>query len=117
QLMLFPSTTPFRSVLDSRCYCGHVIEDFPVGLPVAKVSRRWRIVRESDFRSVLPYHHQPVWILEWQRAQKYRVHHAENRGIGTDAEHQSQQCNKGEPRAVGQHAPAIASILPDGLHA
>src|SRR5213078_3055346 len=58
----------------------------------------------------LPHADQPLGLRIRQRTQKNGVHHAENGGVGTDAESEREYGDGGEARAALQHAERIAEI-------
>src|SRR5438046_10306333 len=57
-----------------------------------------------------PHADQPRGMRIRQRTQKNGVHHAENGGVGTDAESEREYGDGGEARAALQHAERIAEI-------
>jgi hypothetical protein len=61
--------------------------------------------------------HEPVRLLVGKRAQQHRVDHAEDRGVGADAQGQGQDGHGGESGAARQHASPVTDVLPPGLHA
>ncbi len=56
-------------------------------------------------------YHQVLWVFDGQRAEHNCVDGAEDRSIGADAERQSQNCNRGKPRRLGEHAQRVAQVL------
>jgi hypothetical protein len=60
---------------------------------------------------VLPDSHQGVRISEGQWPQHHGVDHAEDRGIGADAEGQRQGGDEGEARALPERSRGVPDIL------
>jgi hypothetical protein len=54
--------------------------------------------------------------LDRQLAQQQGIDEAENRGVRPNSQGQRENRDRGECRALGQHAGAISEILPDFLH-
>src|SRR4029077_1196842 len=50
-------------------------------------------------------------ILKWERSQQDRVDHAEDCGVGTNAERESQNDDRSEERLFGQNTKCITEIL------
>ena len=59
---------------------------------------------------------QPVRLLVGKGAQEDRVDHAEDRGVGADAQGKGQDGHGGESGAPRQHARAVTDVLPPGFH-
>ena len=65
---------------------------------------------------LLMKHHQVAAVAIRQGAQQHAVHHAENGGVGADAESQRENCGMPEkPGILQQHANAIADVLQQRL--
>ena len=60
--------------------------------------------------------HQPVGLVVGQRAQQDRVDHAEDRGVGADAQGQGQDGHGGESGTPRQHPSPVTDVLPPGFH-
>src|SRR5262249_15336290 len=52
----------------------------------------------------------------WERAQQNRVDHAEERGVGANAERQRDQSDDGQARIAHEHAEPETSVLPKSRH-
>ncbi len=52
-----------------------------------------------------------------QRPQEHRVHHAEDRRVGADAERERKDGGDGEGRLPEERSRAVFEVLPEGLHA
>ena len=51
-----------------------------------------------------------------QESQHDGIQHAEDGGVGADAEGESQHCHRREAGALGQHPQAVANVLNEGAH-
>ena len=51
-----------------------------------------------------------------QRPEQHRVHRAEDRGVGPDAEGEGEDDDAGEGRALRQAAEAVTEVLQEGIH-
>ena len=58
----------------------------------------------------LPHVEQPVAVAVGQRLQQHAADHAENRGVGADAERQRDDDHRGERRAVTQGAQRVVQV-------
>jgi len=61
-------------------------------------------------------HGQAVRILIRQGTQQDGVHHAEDRGVGTDTQGERDDSDSGEARPLSQHAESVANVLKPTLH-
>ena len=66
--------------------------------------------RQRARRPALAHGHEPVVLVEGQRAQDDRVHHREDRRRGADAERQHEQRDDGEARRRAKLADGVAQI-------
>ncbi|MGZ0173718.1 MAG: hypothetical protein ACKVHE_29735 [Planctomycetales bacterium] len=64
----------------------------------------------------LPQHHNLTGTGVGQGTQQDRVHHAEDGGVGSDAQGQRDDGNNRERRTAAQHAEPVADVLADGFH-
>ena len=75
-------------------------------------------VRERQIAGIALVGHedrgQPIRFVHGNRLEQRRVHEAEDRGVGADAERQREHGDGREARALGQHAQAVAQILKHG---
>jgi hypothetical protein len=61
--------------------------------------------------------HDPIGLCVGRRLKQQRVDDAEDGGIGTDAERQSDDRNRGEAWTGGGEPRAVAQIVPESVHA
>src|ERR1700761_7270144 len=54
-------------------------------------------------------------MIEWQRPQQQRVHHAENGGAGGYAEAGDEDSENGEARGAAQRAEGVAEVLQESV--
>src|SRR5229473_7146194 len=59
---------------------------------------------------------QLTWVMEGERLQQNRVHHAEYGGNGADAQSYGQEGGQGKSRRLAQGADAHSKIQEQGLH-
>jgi hypothetical protein len=72
--------------------------------------------RLIEGRPAAPDHHGAVGVAPRQRPEQHGVHHAENGGIGADAERQRQHRNAGKTGVAAEGARAEAQVLQKGFH-
>src|SRR5882672_7043517 len=96
----------------------NVFKNIVLGTIVSYVSRGHLIVipETRPSRRVAPQEHQRVWILVRNRAQQYRIDHAEDGGVRTDAQRNRQDRNGRERRALNQHPRAVTQVPPQIVH-
>ena len=80
-------------------------------LPVGEVCAPDRPVILPLFQITFPNGHQTVRILEWQRAQQYRIDDREDRGVRADAQRQGQDCYTRKAGPLQQHSQSVAHVL------
>ena len=61
-------------------------------------------------------HRQLLGVRHRQGTQQHRIEHAEDGGVGADAQRQCEYGNHGEARAVRQHARGIPQVFLQGFH-
>src|SRR5580704_18037216 len=71
----------------------------------------WRHRGLSTQRTVSPRPHKARGIVKRQRPKQYGVHNGKERGVGTDAQGQRENCDKAEARRLTQHAQAEAGVM------
>ena len=59
----------------------------------------------------MPKDYQTIRLIKRQRPQQHGIHHAEDRGVGADAQSEYQNCNDCEARTFAENAPGVASVL------
>ena len=60
---------------------------------------------------VFPQHHQLVGLVEGKRAEQRGIHHAEDGGVGADAQRQNHGGEGGESRCAAEHPDGVAEVL------
>ena len=72
-----------------------------------------RIIQERTGASIIfvPDRGEPVCVGIRQRPEQQRVHHAENRRVGADADRERGHDDDGQRRVFAQHPDGIAEIL------
>ena len=90
---------------------GHPREDAVLALPIEKISRRRRVLREPEMGLLVPHHHELVRVLERQRAQQDGIDHAEDRGVRSDPERERGDRHNREAGVLGQRPQTVADIL------
>ena len=97
----------------------HPLEAAGVALPVVEVRRRDRERRHAGKR-VLRRHvedpHEPIRLVERQRAQQHRVDEAEDRRVGADAEREHGDDRQRERGSAQQYPEGITNIGNQRLH-
>ena len=79
---------------------SHAGEDRVAALPIEKVRRRNGVMRIGVLRIAFPDHDQVVRMVIRQRVKEDGIDDRENRGVGADAEGQSEDRDGGEARAA-----------------
>src|SRR5262249_42868228 len=97
--------------LDHRC---ETFERVIAVAPLEEVDRVDHVVL-SGARALLPDHDEPAGILEWERLEQDRIHHAEDRRASSDAERQSQQRHQSKTGLGPQPANRVTKILQHAL--
>src|SRR5262249_39311655 len=64
----------------------------------------------------LPHRYQSLRFLEWQWPQQHPVDHAENRGVGADAERQCYHRDKSKPGSFDQVSDPEANVFKQAIH-
>ena len=59
--------------------------------------------------------HQALRVVKGQRAQQERVHHAEERGTGADAQSHNEDGEGGEARIAAQRAKTVAQVFREAV--
>ena len=59
---------------------------------------------------------QPVGVRERQRPEQQRVHQAEDRGVGADADGEDQDGDDGEAGVAAQRAEGVAQVVQERVH-
>src|SRR6187200_373174 len=77
----------------------HALERPRIPLPVVELA--WRELEESTVRRPGEDPDEAFGLLEWQRTQQHRVHDAEDRGVGADAQRQDGDDGNGERGCPG----------------
>ncbi len=96
----------------------HPLERAGLALPVQEVRRRYgktRHARESVGRRRVPDEREAIGVGEREGAQQDGVHHAEDRGVGSDAQRQHDDGRHGIPGPLAQHAHRVAKIAKQAL--
>jgi len=84
-------------------------------VPVVKVRRRGGAAPSG----LLPLSRQrddAIGTVIAERPQQHRVDHAEDRGVGADAERERANRQQREPGLAAQRARGVAKILKNGVH-
>src|SRR5438309_536503 len=89
---------------------SHRLERLRVVVPIEKIERIHDVAGTVMLDGRLPHADQPLGLRIRQRTEKNGVHHAENGGVGADAESEREYGDGGEARAALQHAEHIAEI-------
>ena len=92
------------------------VEGGRLALPVEEVEirrRRTIVARGAPHR---PEIHEPIGLVERQRLDERRVHDAEHRGVGADAERQAEDGQSRQQRRPGQRANGVANVLRERIH-
>ena len=72
-----------------------------------------RVLRDALSRKPAPDLHELLRAVEGERTQQHRVDHAEDDGVGADAERQREHGDGGEAGRLGQHANGVSKVLKD----
>src|SRR5262245_18972367 len=101
-----------RHALETLAALPPVVE--ASGADVSEVRLDARLIAHAALVAP-PYIHQTVGIFVGQRFKNDAVEDAKNRGVGPNAERESENDDKGEDRFLQQCARAEAQVLPDYL--
>ena len=93
---------------------GHALERPRIPLPVVELA--WGELEESTARCPGEDPHKPFGLLERQRTQQDRVHDAENRSVGADAQRQHADDRNGERGRPEHHPERIVKIGKQRTH-
>src|SRR5689334_25342682 len=63
-----------------------------------------------------PHHRQLFRTRIRQRGEQDGIDHAEDRGVGSDAQHEREQCDGGESRSSTKPSERIANVAPGSLY-
>ena len=99
--------------------CGDAVEDMLLAHPFLEIdvgSRNALADNCAEGGILLPHHHQLVRIAERQLSQQHRVHHAENRSVGADAECQHENHHGVEGRRLANQSQTKAEMLGESIH-
>ena len=110
-----PPPVSVPRVNSGRMYAAICCELPALLLPVAKV-QVGGAVGQILLDVLCPHHRDPVGLVVRQIAQHHRLEHAENRGVGADAERQCQNRDGGEAGVLGKRSEAVAEVLDEGIH-
>ena len=92
----------------------HEVEDGVVSLPVEEVQRRDAVALAS--RRLLHDADDAIGVRVGERLEQHRIHEAEDRRIGADADGQRQDGDGREPRALTECAHRVTDIPEQGRH-
>ncbi len=92
----------------------HEVEDGVVSLPVQEVQRRDSVALAS--RRLLHDADDAIGVRVGKRLEQHRIHEAEDRRIGADADGKGQDGDGGEPRTLAECAHRVTDIPQQGRH-
>src|SRR5580692_3772283 len=82
---------------------------------VFNLLHRKRHVRDAQLRFLLADENQLLPLRIGQRAKKHGVHHAEDRGIGSDSQSERQNSHRSESRIFPHHAKGVTAVTRQDL--
>ena len=92
------------------------VEGGRLALPVEEVAVRRRRPAAARGAPHRPGIHEAIGIAERQRLDERRVHDAEHRRVGADAERQAEDGQAGQHGRPAQRAERVANVLGEGIH-
>jgi hypothetical protein len=95
---------------------GRILERVHLAAVIVQLGRGHRHVGHAARTEAGAQRHQPAGIGIGQRPEQHRVHHAEDRRVGADAQGKREHRDYGEPRAPSQAAEREPEIPPEGVH-
>ncbi len=95
---------------------GHLVEGVVLVLNVDVLAGRGPVAENADCRRMQPDGRQPVGMRIGKRTQQQRVDHAENGGIGADADGQGGHDDQRQHHVLAKHAKGVAKILEPEAH-
>ncbi len=90
---------------------GHGVEGLALGAPIEVIGKGCAAALDFGALHVAPEFHQSRGFGIGQRAENDGIDHAEDRGIGADAEGQGERGDDGEAGTLAQGARGVAQIL------
>ena len=112
-LLWLISAREIEGVVLKRC---DIDEDVVLLFPVEEVGSGNNVLVPTTMRILFPYSYQAIRVFIRQRPQQDRIDHAENGRIRSDPERQSDDGDRGEPRALAQLPQRIANVLDESSH-
>src|ERR1051325_6548049 len=75
-----------------------------------------RHVVEACARTLLMQDYEPIAVAVWQGLEEDSVDYAEDCGVGSYAQSESQYRDDGESRILSKHAQSVANVSPERIH-